>query len=116
MTDDSESVSALLDRLGVTEIDVVGIATDYCVRASALDALAATGPEGDPRHVRVIKSSDAGAAAGAGFTASDVVLLDEAERVRELARMLAGQEDSSTAQAHAEELLGDAQQMVSSLS
>ncbi|EMQ98169.1 DNA repair protein RecN [Paeniglutamicibacter gangotriensis] len=68
------------------------------------------------RHVRVIKSSDAGAAAGAGFTASDVVLLDEAERVRELARMLAGQEDSSTAQAHAEELLGDAQQMVSSLS
>lgn len=68
------------------------------------------------RHVRVIKSSDAGAAAGAGFTASDVVLLDEAERVRELARMLAGQEDSSTAQAHAEELLGDAQQMVISLS
>ncbi len=25
----------------MTEIDVVGIATDYCVRASALDALAA---------------------------------------------------------------------------
>jgi nicotinamidase/pyrazinamidase len=28
----------LLTRLGVTEVDVVGIATDYCVRASALDA------------------------------------------------------------------------------
>ena len=68
------------------------------------------------RHVRVIKSSNAAAADGAGFTASDVVLLDEAERVRELARMLAGQEDSSTAQAHAEELLGEAQLLVSSLS
>jgi nicotinamidase/pyrazinamidase len=27
-----------LDRLGVTEIDVAGIATDYCVLASAIDA------------------------------------------------------------------------------
>ena len=35
-------------------------------------------------------------------------LLDEAERVRELARMLAGQEDSESAQAHAQELLDDA--------
>ncbi|MFF5793610.1 DNA repair protein RecN [Paeniglutamicibacter sp. NPDC012692] len=68
------------------------------------------------RHIRVIKSSNAAAADGAGFTASDVVLLDDNERVRELARMLAGQEDSSTAQAHAEELLSDAQELVSSLS
>lgn len=68
------------------------------------------------RHIRVIKSSNAAAADGAGFTASDVVLLDETERVRELARMLAGQEDSSTAQAHAEELLSEAQHLVSSLS
>lgn len=68
------------------------------------------------RHVRVIKSSNAQGADGAGFTASDVVLLDDGERVRELARMLAGQEDSSTAQAHAEELLGEAQLLVSSLS
>ena len=67
------------------------------------------------RHIRVIKSSNAAAADGAGFTASDVVLLEESERVRELARMLAGQEDSSTAQAHAEELLSDAQHLVSSL-
>jgi len=37
-TDDGEEVADLLDRLGVTEIDVVGIATDYCVLASALDA------------------------------------------------------------------------------
>jgi nicotinamidase/pyrazinamidase len=29
---------ALLQKLEITEVDVVGIATDYCVRASALDA------------------------------------------------------------------------------
>lgn len=60
------------------------------------------------RHIRVIKNSDAQAGDGAGFTASDVVRLDDADRVRELARMLAGQEDSDTAQAHAEELLDGA--------
>jgi DNA repair protein RecN (Recombination protein N) len=31
--------------------------------------------------------------------------LDEAERLRELSRMLAGQEDSAAALAHAEELI-----------
>lgn len=68
------------------------------------------------RHIRVIKNSQADAKAGKGFTASDVVALDEAERVRELARMLAGQEDSDTAQAHAEELLAEARKLVDSLS
>ncbi|MEE1622535.1 DNA repair protein RecN [Zafaria sp. Z1313] len=67
------------------------------------------------RHIRVIKSSDAAADGGAGFTASDVVLLDEPERIRELARMLAGQEESDTAQAHAGELLEEARQAVSAL-
>ena len=67
------------------------------------------------RHIRVIKTSNGKSAAGAGFTASDVITLDDAERVRELARMLAGQEDSDTAQAHAEELLADARKMVESL-
>ena len=38
------------------------------------------------RHVRVIKNSNA----AAGFTASDVLLLEGPDRVRELARMLAG--------------------------
>ena len=38
-------------------------------------------------------------------TSSSVVDLDEDSRVDELARMLAGQEDSATAQAHARELL-----------
>ena len=67
------------------------------------------------RHIRVIKNSDAAAQAGKGFTASDVVALDDGDRVRELARMLAGQEESDTAQAHAEELLADAQRLVDSL-
>ncbi|MGV8876408.1 MAG: isochorismatase family protein [Rhodoglobus sp.] len=38
--DDGETVPALLDRLGVEHIDIVGIATDYCVLASAMDAVA----------------------------------------------------------------------------
>lgn len=38
-TDDGEELSRKLDELGVDEIDVVGIATDYCVLASALDAV-----------------------------------------------------------------------------
>jgi len=62
------------------------------------------------QHIRVTKTSVRGAdgATATGFTSSDVRLLDEAERVRELARMLAGQEDSESAQAHAQELLDDA--------
>ena len=67
------------------------------------------------RHIRVIKNSDTAAQSGKGFTASDVLALDQAERVRELARMLAGQEESDTAQAHAEELLAEARQLVDSL-
>jgi len=38
-------------------------------------------------------------------TSSGVVRLDQAERVRELSRMLGGLEDSEFGQAHAEELL-----------
>ncbi len=40
-TDDGGTVLEALGDREVTEVDVVGIATDYCVRASALDALAA---------------------------------------------------------------------------
>lgn len=39
-TAEGRSLSDVLDELGVIDVDVVGIATDYCVRASALDALA----------------------------------------------------------------------------
>lgn len=47
-TDDGETVVQLLDRHGITEVDVVGIATDYCVLASSKDAL------GAGRGVRVL--------------------------------------------------------------
>jgi DNA repair protein RecN (Recombination protein N) len=54
------------------------------------------------RHLVVVKSDDG------RVTRSGVHRLGDSERVRELARMLAGQEDSSSAQAHAEELLANA--------
>jgi len=56
VTDDGESVAELLDRRGITAIDVVGIATDYCVLASALDAVRAG------RSVRVLTALVAGVA------------------------------------------------------
>ncbi len=54
-------------------------------------------------HVVVVKSSDG------TVTTSGLTRLDDAGRVRELSRMLAGLEDSDTALAHAEELLATAQ-------
>ena len=56
VTDEGEAVPALLDRLGISDIDVAGIATDYCVLASALDAL------GSGRRVRVLTDLVAGVA------------------------------------------------------
>ena len=47
-TDDGQTVVALLDSHAITDVDVVGIATDYCVLASAKDAL------GVGRGVRVL--------------------------------------------------------------
>ncbi|GAA3644081.1 bifunctional pyrazinamidase/nicotinamidase [Microbacterium awajiense] len=55
--DEGRTVSELLEQHGVLEIDVTGIATDYCVRASALDALA------HGRRVRVLTDLIAGVAA-----------------------------------------------------
>lgn len=40
VTDAGETVGEVLNGAGVLSADVVGIATDYCVRASALDAIA----------------------------------------------------------------------------
>ena len=39
VAEDGRSVAEVLSDAGITEVDVVGIATDHCVRASALDAL-----------------------------------------------------------------------------
>jgi nicotinamidase/pyrazinamidase len=38
-TETGETVGELLTAHGVTDVDIVGLATDHCVRASALDAL-----------------------------------------------------------------------------
>lgn len=40
VTDDGATAGAVLGEHGVLSADVVGIATDHCVRASALDAIA----------------------------------------------------------------------------
>jgi DNA repair protein RecN (Recombination protein N) len=49
-------------------------------------------------HVRVERAD----------SATTVTRLDDAQRLRELSRMLAGQEDSAAARAHAEELIAAA--------
>ena len=55
-TEDGRTVAQVLDDGGIDEVDVVGIATDYCVRASALDAL------GAGRRVTVLTDLVAGVA------------------------------------------------------
>ncbi len=54
--DAGASVTEVLAAHGITDVDVVGIATDYCVRASALDALE------HGQHVRVLTDLVAGVA------------------------------------------------------
>lgn len=58
------------------------------------------------QHLTINKTSHSDGADG--FTASDIKALSEDERVKELARMLAGQSESEAARAHAQELLTDA--------
>ncbi|HEV7951138.1 MAG TPA: isochorismatase family protein [Glaciihabitans sp.] len=65
-TEDGATVEEALQQRGITEIDVVGIATDYCVRASALDAL---NSGGTPRQVRVLTDLVAGVAATSSMAA-----------------------------------------------
>ncbi|WP_374107710.1 isochorismatase family protein [Leifsonia poae] len=55
-TEAGSTVHNLLDEHGIDSVDIVGIATDYCVRASALDALA------QGQHVRVLTDLVAGVA------------------------------------------------------
>ena len=81
VTDGGETVPEALDRRGITEIDVAGIATDYCVLASAKDALA-TG-----RTVRVLTelvagvAPDSSLAALAELAAAGAELVDTVELV-----------------------------------
>lgn len=62
-TDDGVEVGAILAAHGVLDADVVGIATDYCVQASVMDALA------HGLHVRVFTDLIAGVAAESSETA-----------------------------------------------
>lgn len=54
VSDDGQTAAGILEEHGIRHIDLVGIATDYCVRASALDAIAAG------RSVRVLTDLIAG--------------------------------------------------------
>ncbi|MET0295892.1 MAG: isochorismatase family protein [Microbacterium sp.] len=74
-TDDGVAVADLLDEHGVVDVDVVGIATDYCVRASALDAIE------HGRRVRVFTDLVAGVAPGS----SEAALAELAHAGAELA-------------------------------
>jgi len=75
-SDDGHTVEKILTNAGVTEVDVVGIATDHCVRASALDA------KGAGFAVRVINdlvaavSHDTERTARREMTEAGVVLAD----------------------------------------
>ncbi|MFF1877339.1 isochorismatase family protein [Leifsonia sp. NPDC058230] len=62
-TEAGSTVHNLLDEHGIDSIDVAGLATDYCVRASALDALA------HGQRVRVLTDLVAGVAPGSSEAA-----------------------------------------------
>jgi len=55
-TDTGQSVGDILIERGITDVDVVGLATDHCVRASALDAVE------HGQHVRILTDLVAGVA------------------------------------------------------
>lgn len=75
-TDAGETVGAVLTAAGVLSADVVGIATDHCVRASALDAVA------HGVHVRVLTDLVAGVAP----ESSDAALVELAHAGAQLAQ------------------------------
>lgn len=73
-TEQGDTVGDILAAHGVTDADVVGIATDHCVRASALDAVA------HGVHVRVLT----GLIAGVGEESSQAALAELAHAGAEL--------------------------------
>ena len=74
-TDAGQTVAELLDEHGVIDVDIAGIATDYCVRASGMDAVE------HGRHVRVFTDLVAGVAP----ESSDAALAELAHAGAELA-------------------------------
>ena len=75
ITDDGATVGEVLTSHGILEADVVGIATDHCVRASALDAIA------HGLRVRVLTDL----VAGVGPASSEAALAELAHAGAELA-------------------------------
>lgn len=73
--EDGSRVGEILTAHGVTDADVVGIATDHCVRASALDAIA------HGVHIRILTDL----VAGVGADSSDAALAELAHAGAELA-------------------------------
>ena len=65
VTADGTTLADLLDANGIDAVDVVGIATDYCVRATALDAVAGG------REVTVFEDLVAAVAAATGAAARE---------------------------------------------
>lgn len=75
-TNEGSTVAEVLGELGVDAVDVVGIATDYCVRASALDAVTAG------MRTRVLTQLIAGVAPDSSSAALDEVEAAGVEVVR----------------------------------
>lgn len=75
VTEEDETVAGILSARGVLTADVVGIATDHCVRASALDAIA------HGVHVRILTDL----IAGVGEESSEAALAELAHAGAELA-------------------------------
>ncbi|MFD5213099.1 isochorismatase family protein [Microbacterium sp. NPDC058345] len=76
VADGGETVGEILSAGGITDADIVGIATDHCVRASALDAIA--------HGVRVRVLTDL--IAGVGSGSSEAALAELAHHGAELAQ------------------------------
>lgn len=83
VSDDGETVAAILSENGVLTADVVGLATDHCVRASALDAIA------HGVHVRILTDL----VAGVGEESSEAAL---AELAHAGAELVAGASDAAS--------------------
>jgi nicotinamidase/pyrazinamidase len=76
------ALEALLEAQGIERVVVVGLATDYCVKATALDALRLGHPTSVLR--RAIRAVDLASGDGdralADMVAAGIVVLEEAER------------------------------------
>lgn len=70
VTDDGTPLPQALDELGIDRVDVVGIATDYCVLASAADA------KNSGRAVHVFSDLVAGVSADSSAAALEQLVAD----------------------------------------